>query len=434
MSSRIKYILGLMTICILGVILTQGLWLYKDYTYYSGQPLFSKDFDVFLPMRSVGTQPANAKSIIAYSTTVDRSPVAVSRTTSATGIVEKIPAGTATDRLSAIVAYPATLAIEAVPAKFIGKDRRVTLSPGIAARELSPAEIKLKRTTENYKITESGAAQVYRAVPYKAPILHVLQKMKWQFGASILLILFTTSCFIYMLITIFMQRKLSVVKNDMINNMTHELKTPLSTVSVAIEAMRNYDILEDKDKTNLYLNVSKNELDHLSRLIEMILELSVFEHHKMILFRELIDVNLLIKSIVNKYALAEEPADIHLYLDDVPEILADPVHLRNTIRNLIDNAIKYSLIKPQIVIRSQFTKKGWVLTVSDNGIGIPEIYQKSVFDQFFRVPDKRLLRVKGFGLGLSYVKQVIDQHSGTISLFSNEKSGSIFTISIPVKL
>ena len=432
MTNRIKYILGLMTICILGVILTQGLWLYKDYTYYSGQPLFSTDFDVFLPMQSIGAQPADAKSIIAYSTAAEGTPVAFGRTTRPAETVEKIQPGTVMPRLSAIVAYPATLAIEAVPAKFNGKNSMVTLSPRIAATALSPADIKLRRTTKNYKITESGAAQVYRAVPYKAPILHVLQKMKWQFGASILLILFTTSCFIYMLVTIFMQRKLSVIKNDMIN-MTHELKTPLSTVSVAIEAMRNYEILEDKDKTNLYLNVSKNELDHLSRLIEMILELSVFEHHKMILFRELIDANFLIRSIVKKYALAEEPAGIHLYLDDIPEIMADPVHLGNTIRNLIDNAIKYTLLKPQIVIRSRLTKKGWVLTVSDNGIGIPEVYQKSVFDQFFRVPDKRLLRVKGFGLGLSYVKQVVDQHNGTISLISNEKSGSIFTILIPVK-
>jgi two-component system phosphate regulon sensor histidine kinase PhoR len=141
----------------------------------------------------------------------------------------------------------------------------------------------------------------------------------------------------------------------------------------------------------------------------------------------------LIESIVKKYALMEDPADIHLKLDDVPEILADPVHLGNTIRNLIDNAIKYALTKPQLIIRSQFIKKEWVLTISDNGIGIPELYQKSVFDQFFRVPDKRLPKVKGFGLGLAYVKQVVDQHNGTISLFSNEKSGSIFTILIPVK-
>jgi len=460
MTNRIKYILGLMTICILGVILTQGLWLYKDYKYYSGQPLFSSDFDLFLPMDSVGV-PANAKSIIAYSTTAIRTmpdqnytPVKAGKSITAgrtmpgrtmpgrtipvrtmpAEVVQKLPVGTLTPRLSAMVAYPATIAVETVPAKLIEKGRIMNVTSRIAETDLPPVDLKFNKTTGNYKITESGAAQVYQAIPYKAPVLHVLQKMKWQFGASILLILFTTSCFIYMLVTIFMQRKLSVVKNDMINNMTHELKTPLSTVSVAIEAMRNYEVLEDKDKTNLYLNVSKNELDHLSRLIEMILELSVFEHHKMVLFRELIDVNLLIKDIVKKYALVEEPADIQMYLDDVPELLADHVHLGNAIRNLIDNAIKYTLVKPKILIRSRQTKKGWVLTVSDNGIGIPEIYQKDVFDQFFRVPDKRLVRVKGFGLGLAYVKQVIDQHNGTITLFSNEKSGSIFTILIPVKL
>lgn len=462
-----------MTFCILGVILTQGVWLYKDYTYYSGQPLFSTDFDVFMPADAPSVL-TNAKSIIAYSTTVNAS--------------DSQDFARRTARLPAIVAYPATIAMKVTPRYYPERGRMITLSPRIAAtapettraafqRTTRPANVAFRRVTVpaidslqsapvatahayqtapvvtstdlrtvpratsielrrpdgNYEVTEHGAAEVYQAVPYKAPLLHVLQKMKWQFGASILLILFTTSCFIYMLITIFMQRKLSVVKNDMINNMTHELKTPLSTVSVAIEAMRNYEVLEDKDKTSLYLNVSKNELDHLSRLIEMILELSVFEHHKMVLFKEPINVNFLIEEIIKKYSLADDPAIIELYADNFPEILVDPVHLGNAVRNLIDNAIKYSLSKPKITIRSYLTKKGWALTVSDQGIGIPEVYQKSVFDQFFRVPDKRLQRIKGFGLGLAYVKQVAEQHQGTISLYSQEGNGCIFTILIPVK-
>lgn len=481
MTNRIKYILGFMTFCILGVILTQGVWLYKDYTYYSGQPLFSTDFDVFMPADAPSAL-TNSRSIIAYSTTVNAS--------------ESKDFARRTAGLPAIVAYPATIAMKVTPRYYPKSDSIITLSPRISATTAprrttsalqtppigaspeyqrvawhpvtapgirldtiqrarrainvqlknlpaattaglrsvpSATSIELKRPDGNYEVTEHGDAEVYQAVPYKAPLLHVLQKMKWQFGASILLILFTTSCFIYMLITIFMQRKLSVVKNDMINNMTHELKTPLSTVSVAIEAMRNYEVLEDKDKTSLYLNVSKNELDHLSRLIEMILELSVFEHHKMVLFKESINVNHLIEEIIKKYSLADDPASIELYADNFPDILVDPVHLGNAVRNLIDNAIKYSLTKPKIIIRSYLTKKGWALTVSDQGIGIPEVYQKSVFDQFFRVPDKRLQRIKGFGLGLAYVKQVAEQHQGTISLYSREGNGSIFTILIPVK-
>ncbi|WP_170132625.1 sensor histidine kinase [Pedobacter cryoconitis] len=451
-----------MTFCILGVIVTQGVWLYKDYTYYSGQPLFSTDFDVFLPADAPSVN-LNTKSIIAYSTTVDRSASQdFARTTA---------------RLPTIVAYPASIAMKVVPRYYPKNDSMRALVPAIAvtarrttsadlgtAHKTAPAKlqrvhrtipanlqtahritpdnlqtlprattVELQRADGNYEVTENGKAEVFQAIPYKAPLLHVLQKMKWQFGASILLILFTTSCFIYMLITIFMQRKLSVVKNDMINNMTHELKTPLSTVSVAIEAMRNYEVLEDKDKTSLYLNVSKNELDHLSRLIEMILELSVFEHHKMVLFKEPIHVNHLIEEIIAKYALVDDQATIELYADNFPEILADPVHLGNALRNLIDNAIKYSLNKPKITIRSYLTKKGWALTVSDCGIGIPEVYQKSVFDQFFRVPDKRLQRIKGFGLGLAYVKQVAEKHQGTISLYSQEGSGCVFTILIPVK-
>ena len=416
MTNRIKYILGLMTICILGVILTQGFWLYKDYKYYAGQPLLSSDFDVLLPT----FQPVSSSMapLIAPS---GREKSATAKEIHLIPRIEIMEPSASLVAVAMVSASPATIPVA-------GHDDTAQHSPFSQTRLLQISKGK----TQYYNLSETEPAKVYKAIPFKAPVLYVLQKMKLQFGISFLLILVTTLCIVYMLITIFSQRKLSIVKNDMINKMTHELKTPLSTVSVAIEALQNYEVLADKDKTDLYLEVSKNEVDHLSRLVEMILDLSIFEAQKMVLFKKKINVTLLIEDIIKKHTLS----GINLQLDSsdhIPDLLADPVHLRNAIENLIENAIKYALEHPDIHIVSMFNKRMWTLIIRDNGIGIPETYQKSVFDQFFRVPERMHKRVKGYGLGLSYVKQVVERHEGTISLYSQEGRGSTFTILIPVR-
>lgn len=366
MTKRIRYILFLMTLSIASLIFTQGFWLYKDYKYYNSQPLLSSNFSYFVPSNTA---------------------------------VPKIYPGAPVTKIG--------LQVEV--------DTNIIHPPGRGIALAMPAL----------------PAQTYKELPYKAPVSYIINKMKLQFGISIFIIAFTVSCLVYMLITIFKQRKLSITKNEFINNMTHELKTPLATVSVAIEAMRSFGVLSDKDKTQLYLSISKNELDHLSRLIEMILEQSIFESEKMKINKEYTDLHKLQETVVKKFLLSKNPPCIQLVLDaESPMASIDPVHIGNALSNLIDNAIKYTPQASQIVIQSKVDKSHWRFTIQDNGIAIPKAYQKDIFERFFRIPNKRSKSIKGFGLGLSYVKQVVELHKGYISLNSND-SGNLFTIIIP---
>lgn len=415
MLQRIKYIQYLMIFCILGVILTQGYWLYKDYNYYSGQPLFSADYSFFQRVSPLTSIPPSDLQI------VKGTPAITARLMPAGGLINTaiqlntLPATTismdsvVSTNLPAIVAYPSTT--QTLPAGVV--PRIASLSMGVPA---------------------IAANSIYKPVLYKAPLSYVLQKMKLQFGVSILLILFTTTCFIFMSVTIFRQSKLSVAKNNFINNMTHELKTPLATVSVAVEAMQKFGAWDDQLKAQLYLNISKNEIDHLSKLIELILQQSIFESHKMELTTKFTDVNSILKDVTDNYALANKQVQILITCaEDIPLIPIDAVHMSNVIRNLIDNAIKYSSEEKIIRINSEFQNQHWKLSVNDNGIGIPKIYQKDIFERFFRVPNSDANPVKGFGLGLSYIKQVVNLHNGMINLQSIEHCGSTFTISIPFK-
>ncbi|MBE9602090.1 sensor histidine kinase KdpD [Pedobacter sp. MC2016-24] len=416
MLHRIKYIQYLMIFCILGVILTQGYWLYKDYNYYSGQPLFSADYSFFQRVQTVSTIPASDLQIVKGNPANAAGFTPMGKLINAGIQVHAVPASrmppdsVASTSLPSIVAYPSTTA------------------------QTLPAGVTPRLNAVSMGIPAMASTSLYKPVLYKAPLSYVLQKMKLQFGVSILLILFTTTCFIFMSITIFRQSKLSVAKNNFINNMTHELKTPLATVSVAVEAMRNFGAWDDQRKAQLYLNISKNEIDHLSKLIELILQQSIFESHKMELSIKFTDVNRILKDVTDNYALSNKQVQIFVTCAaDIPLIPVDAVHMSNVFRNLIDNAIKYSSEEKIIRINSEFQNQHWKLSVSDNGIGIPKIYQKDVFERFFRVPNGDVNPIKGFGLGLSYIKQVVSLHNGSISLQSIEHYGSVFTISIPFK-
>lgn len=466
MNNRIKYIFGFITISILGLILTQFFWLYKDYKYYSSQPLFSTQYDFFMPAmtamelvvpdslqpvtalpvdaKKVDDRPQVAQSIIAYPTRLmprmattrivrrDAPGVAARgmratrlpelATTTASGWAKTTPTNVPG------VAPTEDITVLPVTTPRISADRiQGTPISGLAVTTL-PANV-----TRRVNATSSVPAELYSAIPYKAPSSYIIDKMKWQFGGSMLLIIITSSCLIYMLITIYTQRKISLMKNDFINNMTHELKTPLATVAVAVEAMRNYGALEDSDKTQLYLNISKNEIDHLSKLIEMILQQSVFDTDKMHLEKKHTNINQLLEQLIESYQLSYTDIELIFHYDPhTPNLFLDPVHLLNAVRNLIDNAIKYATDNKKIIIASTYEKGVWLLHVTDYGIGIPKAYHKDIFERFFRVPGKQTATVKGFGLGLSYVKQVVELHKGIITVQSNEH-GSTFTITITFK-
>jgi signal transduction histidine kinase len=302
------------------------------------------------------------------------------------------------------------------------------------ARESFRDSMRRKEPLKTTKMPFNPASNLFVQATFASPLQYILMKMMWTLVTSLGLLILTTICFIYMLRTILKQKRLSDVKNDFINNMTHELKTPIATVYAAVEAMQNFNALSDQRKTKNYLDISKQELQRLSDLVEKVLQIAAEEKEEIELFREETDLNELIDSIItNQQLKAGRPVqfryDNHL---DHPLAYVDKAHLSNAINNLVDNAIKYSGDQPLVHI--QCTKENGLLTirVKDNGIGIPRMYQESIFDKFFRVPTGNLHNVKGFGLGLSYVKKIVDMHNGAVRVHSEPEKGSEFVIQLPV--
>lgn len=431
MLHRIKYILCLMTLCILGVILAQGFWLYRDYRYYKSQPFFSSDYDIFLPAAHPVLSIAATKGVLIDGNQIGSNTILAYPMGAVPGIAatQSIPA-----QQSVIgFAQPAIAAI-------LAEDTSVFV-PGITPALPLPTQFAETRAPSGDTIRNAGSVrsimpvEFARTTAYKAPASYIFNKMKWQFGVSVLLIILTTCSLAYMLITIFRQQRMSLVKNDFINSMAHELKTPLATISVAVEAIKSYGTLLDKNKTARYLEISTNEINHLSKLIELILQESIFDNDKMVLHKKSTDVNQLIHQIVENYSIKNAKAvDIRLDCsNEVPELWIDPLHLSNSLRNIIDNAIKYASDEVIIRITSAYENGIWKISISDTGIGIPEKYHDDIFERFFRVSTNDET-TGSFGLGLSYVKKVVELHEGSIGLESTLNVGSTFLISIPFKL
>ena len=248
------------------------------------------------------------------------------------------------------------------------------------------------------------------------------------------MILITLGSFGFALYTIFNQKRLSEMKNDFIGNMTHELKTPISTVSLAIEALQNFDVLNNKKRTQQYLDISKNETARLGMMVDKVLKISAFEKKEIKLNFEITDTHQLIQQITENVEILINNKGGHLHLDlsaEKYQIEADQIHLTNVIYNLIDNAIKYSLEKPEITVFTKDSGNQLMMAVQDRGIGIAGNQQKRIYDKFYRVHTGNVHNVKGYGLGLSYVADIVKKHNGTIKLESEPDKGSLFKIFFP---
>lgn len=268
---------------------------------------------------------------------------------------------------------------------------------------------------------------------FATPYSYLFGKLLWMLVASLILLALITWCFIFMLSTILKQKRWSMVKNDFISNMTHELKTPIATVSAAIEALRYFHGMDDKTKSQTYLDISKQELKRLNDLVEKVLNISVEENEAMVLNKEDFDLVEMINEVIAREKI-KGGKEIHIEFNHQitnSVIHADKLHLTNAINNLIDNAIKYSGKKVNIIVSLQRKNDHFRLSVKDDGAGIPRHYQQLIFDKFFRVPTGDLHNVKGFGLGLSYVKQVVEKHDGTIDVESEAGKGATFIIELP---
>jgi signal transduction histidine kinase len=276
-------------------------------------------------------------------------------------------------------------------------------------------------------------AEFFARAAFFNPQWAVLKTMFIPLGFTIILVLFTIYCFYYIIRLIIHQKKLAELKDDFINNMTHELKTPIATITVAVEGLQKFNALNDAEKTQRYLQTARTELSRLDNLVTKVLNVAAFESKDIVLEKEKIDIDNLINEIISsEKSKAGKELNITYTNNNVKSIYADRLHFRNVLVNIIDNAIKYSKEPVNVVIDCFNQANNAVFMIKDNGIGIPESDIKQVFDKFHRVPTGNVHNVKGTGLGLSYAKYIVTAHGGNITVKSEINKGSEFIVSIPL--
>ena len=250
-------------------------------------------------------------------------------------------------------------------------------------------------------------------------------------GFLVLIILF---CFGYSIRTIVRQKKLSEMKNDFINNMTHELKTPISTVSLAVEALNDKDI-EQSTLRSKYIKVIGEENKRLGDQVEKVLQIAAIDRKDYNLKNEMLRMSDMVKSAAEHIAMQVEQRGGRLNMIEKAEndlIQGDELHLTNIILNLLDNANKYSPDAPNITLRTASDEEDFIISIHDKGIGMTREQQKHIFEKFYRVPTGDLHNVKGFGLGLAYVQRIVEAHGGSIHVDSEPGKGSKFSITLPL--
>jgi two-component system, OmpR family, phosphate regulon sensor histidine kinase PhoR len=262
----------------------------------------------------------------------------------------------------------------------------------------------------------------------------LLKEITPQILFSVFLTVLTIGSFYMMFRNIRAQQKLMEIKNDFISNITHELKTPVATVSVALEALKNFKALDDPRKTNEYLDIAQSELNRLTLMTDKILKTAVFEDKGVEMKIERFDLDALVDQVLSSMRLVfEKKRALVSYVKEGSDfcLTASHAHITNVLYNLIDNALKYSPDESKINISLKENENKIILTVQDNGIGIDQQFQKKVFEKFFRVPAGDIHNTKGYGLGLSYVASVVKSHHGDIQVESEPGKGSSFIVTLP---
>lgn len=258
--------------------------------------------------------------------------------------------------------------------------------------------------------------------------------LRWIIAGGAVFMLVIFAAFFVTLRTLFNQKKLSEIKSDFINNMTHEFKTPIATISLAVDAIKNEKVQNDKEKLAYFTGIIKEENKRMNKHVETILQAALLEKQELQL--QLVDLHIhdTLHHILDNYVLQLEDKNgkVDLQLNAKNDIVqADEVHFTNLISNLIDNAIKYSNDNVNIKITTHSTNKYFVMSVQDNGIGMSKESVKRIFEKFYRAHTGNVHNVKGFGLGMSYVKTVIDAHKGKVKIDSAIGKGTTFTVEVP---
>ncbi len=265
----------------------------------------------------------------------------------------------------------------------------------------------------------------------------ILSKMIFWLILSAIFLLTVIFTFSFIIYSIIRQKKLSQMKTDFVNNMTHEFKTPISTISLASEMLLKKNVYESPDKTQRYAKVIYDENNRMQSQVEHVLQIAMLDKGEMKMKPKEVDVHKIIHKVVDNFNLLVKKRNgvvlKQLYAVS-PVIYADRLHITNIIHNLLDNANKYTPEEPRIIIATKNIGQGIQISIKDNGIGISHESQKNIFKKLYRVPTGNLHNVKGFGLGLYYVKTMIEAHGGSIRLYSEVGKGSKFELYLPVEI
>jgi two-component system, OmpR family, phosphate regulon sensor histidine kinase PhoR len=325
-------------------------------------------------------------------------------------------------------AYHSVLKKEGVPVGFVIRSYEAVRKP---ASEFS----EFPDPTDN-QVRTGLLRPVIFELDFRGVSWYLFKKMSLPIGFSLVLIGVTIFSLTLLYRNWQRQRRLTELKNDFISNITHELKTPIATVSVAVEALRKFNVMQDPVRSKEYLDISADELQRLSLLVDKVLKLSLFERQEIELKNDYFDLKTLVDEVMASMRLQFEKYGARVVLTtEGPGIdfhlRADKLHITSVVFNLLDNALKYSRSHPSILIDLKTEPENLVLTVKDNGLGIPAEYKDKIFEKFFRVPTGDRHNVKGYGMGLSYVFYVLKRQGGTITVDSEEAIGSRFTVKIP---
>ena len=296
----------------------------------------------------------------------------------------------------------------------------------------------LKNDKDTYTVNlfpnDYNSSENYLRVYFPNQDRYIIRNIWMMYATSLLLILVVLGCFYVAVSTILKQKKLAEIKNDFINNMTHEFKTPISTISLATQMLGDEAIAGSPTIFKRYLGIIRDENKRLGSQVEKVLQTAQMERGEVQLKLGIVNVHQIIERVLENISpqieLREGIVEVDLKAEN-PEIQADEVHLTNILFNLLDNANKYSPEKPIIKITTENTEKGLSIKVSDQGIGMTKDSIKNIFEKFYRVPTGNVHDVKGFGLGLSYVKKMVEEHQGRINVVSKIGEGSEFEVVLP---
>jgi len=288
--------------------------------------------------------------------------------------------------------------------------------------------------TKTYPTYEQKKRGNYVGAVFSDPFPYVVANMAIGFGCSVMLVLLIAFCVIYLVKSLFKEKKLAEIKNDFISNITHEFKTPLATISAAVEAIESFDRAIDQKKMKRYLSHAKVETDRLSGLVDQVLNIALYQEQQTVLVKEPLQLLQLFKELMSIHTLTPNKIINFFY---APENLdhtlsANRMQFYHAINNIIDNAVKYAVNPVDITIEADVKDGFLCIAIKDNGIGIDADELSLIFEQFYRSPAVIYESQKGYGLGLNYVKKIIEQHKGWYKVESKLGKGSTFILAWPI--